>query len=52
MFGHEDVGVDAGLVTGASRFEGGFGLGLLEVGETMEAAEGDEVERFGLLEPL
>lgn len=56
VFGHEDVGVDAGLMTGASLFEDGFergfGFGLFEVGETVEAAEGDEVERFGLLEPL
>jgi len=45
-------GPDDGHGSVEDRFEGGLGLGLFEVGETVEAAEGDEVERFGLLEPL
>jgi hypothetical protein len=56
MLGHEHVGIDAGTVTGSGLFEdgfdGGFGVGIVEVGKTVVTTEGDEVERFGLLVPL
>lgn len=48
VLGHEDVGVD-GEVMGAAGsfddlFEDVFGFGGFEVGKTVVAAEGDEVE--------
>jgi len=54
VLGHEDVGIDSGLVTGSDLFEDlkaeVFGVGVGEVGETVETTEGDEVEGLGLLE--
>ena len=53
VLGHEDVDVDAGLVAGTGLFEDSFDdrFGLRgEVGEPVEATEGDEVEGLGLLE--
>lgn len=48
VFGHEDVGVDIELVGYAGLFEdlfdGLFGVVGGEVGEAVEAAEGDEVD--------
>ena len=54
VLGHEDVGVDTGVVTGPGLFEEEFGevLGgwVGEVGETVVTAEGEEVEGLGLVE--
>lgn len=56
VLGHEDVGVDAGLMTGTGLLEvgldEGFGLRCGEVGETVVTTEGDEVEGLGLLVSL
>jgi hypothetical protein len=56
VLGHQDVGVDSGLVTCSCLFEDefdcGFGVGVFEVRETVVATEGDEVEGLGLLVPL
>ena len=53
VLGHEDVGVDTGVVTGPGLFEEEFGevLGgwVGEVGETVVTAEGEEVEGLGLV---
>lgn len=56
VLGHEDVSVDAGLMTGTGffkyRFEDVFRFGFSQEREAVKATEGDEVERFRLLEPL
>ena len=54
MFGHEYVAKDLEVVALTEgfedAFEGGSGLVVLEVGETVVAAEGDEMEvAFGLV---
>ncbi len=54
VLGHEDVGVDTGVVTGSGLFEEEFGEVLVgcvgKVGETVVTTEGEEVEGFGLVE--
>ena len=48
VFGHDDVGVEEEVVGTAGSFddlfEDFFGFGGVEVGETVVATEGDEVE--------
>jgi hypothetical protein len=56
VFGHEDVGIDTGLVAEPGPFEDGLddvlGFRAGEVRETVETAKGDEVEGLGLLVSL
>jgi hypothetical protein len=56
VLGHEDVGIDAGLVAGSGLFEDLFdcapGFRGREVRLPVEATEGDEVESMGLLVSL
>jgi hypothetical protein len=56
VLGHEDVGIDTGFMAEPGPFEDGLddvlGLRAGEVGETVEATEGNEVERLGLLVSL
>jgi hypothetical protein len=53
VLGHDDIGVDTGLMTGTGLLQllldEGFRVGIGEEWETVETAEGDEVESFGLL---
>jgi hypothetical protein len=56
MFRHQEVSIDAGLVTGPSLFENDLkrflGCRRFKKRKTVEATEGNEVKGFGVLEPL
>jgi hypothetical protein len=56
VLGHEDVGVNPGLMSCARQFEHGLdgvlGTRRIEQRELVKATESDEVECFRFLEPL
>jgi hypothetical protein len=56
VLGHQDVGVNPGLMLGARPFEDGLDGVLctrrIEQRESVKATESDEVECFRFLEPL